>query len=540
VAQEYRVYGPPGCGKTTWIKNQIERAVKIYEPEDIIVTSFTKAAAVEVAGRDLPIPDENIGTLHALCYRALGRPTIAETRISEWNERASGDNRLTGGKIDLDEPATEAVFGSWGDEMLNAYNVLRARMIPRERWPETVLRWADEWEEWKAEGAYVDFGDMIRLGYEEMDEAPGNPKVIFADEVQDMNVLELALLRKWGERCQTFVLVGDEDQSIYKFRGVQSDAFLDPVLSAENQRTLSQSYRVPRAVYDVSQRWIRRVRRRQKKDYQPRDVDGNVTYGVGFRWRDPNDLIQAILADIEREKRIMLLASCSYMLKPTIKLLREQGIPFWNPYRRKRGDWNPLRYVNKGVSSCDRLMAFLRPDSDVWGPAARSWTYSDVRDFVKVLRSDCGLKRGAKKKLDDLPADHRHKEANLVWLLENVFEERAMDRAFELDVQWFEDSLLKSKRRVMEFPLRVYESQGGKGLTDAPKLIIGTIHSVKGGEADAVYLFPDLSKAGWGEWAETDPDAVVRQFYVGMTRAKETLTICQSSSGYCVPLEGEI
>jgi len=57
------------------------------------------------------------------------------------------------------------------------------------------------------------------------------------------------------------------------------------------------------------------------------------------------------------------------------------------------------------------------------------------------------------------------------------------------------------------------------------------VHSVKGGEADIVYLFPDLSQEAY-RTAIVDReqrDSIRRQMYVGMTRAKEGLYICEPS-----------
>jgi superfamily I DNA/RNA helicase len=66
---------------------------------------------------------------------------------------------------------------------------------------------------------------------------------------------------------------------------------------------------------------------------------------------------------------------------------------------------------------------------------------------------------------------------------------------------------------------------------------VGTIHSVKGGEADVVYLFPDLSQAGAAQYASmgTARDAVIRQFYVGATRAREKLYVC-GPVGRAIPI----
>ena len=69
-------------------------------------------------------------------------------------------------------------------------------------------------------------------------------------------------------------------------------------------------------------------------------------------------------------------------------------------------------------------------------------------------------------------------------------------------------------------------------------MIVGTIHSVKGGEADVVYLFPDLSQAGAAQYERSGAphDSVIRLFYVGATRARETLYICQRETGMAVTI----
>ena len=56
-------------------------------------------------------------------------------------------------------------------------------------------------------------------------------------------------------------------------------------------------------------------------------------------------------------------------------------------------------------------------------------------------------------------------------------------------------------------------------LVEEPPVTLGTIHSVKGGEADVVYVFPDLSQAGYQEWClhGEGRDSVFRLFYVAMT-----------------------
>ena len=104
------------------------------------------------------------------------------------------------------------------------------------------------------------------------------------------------------------------------------------------------------------------------------------------------------------------------------------------------------------------------------------------------------------------------------------------------DLDWYEQHLLTSRKGPSRFPLNVVRRQGADTLKNAPKVVVGTIHSVKGSEADAVYLFPDLSKPGMREWLG-DPEArsaVYRLFYVGMTRARDTLVLCRNATSRAV------
>ena len=98
---------------------------------------------------------------------------------------------------------------------------------------------------------------------------------------------------------------------------------------------------------------------------------------------------------------------------------------------------------------------------------------------------------------------------------------------------WFESRINKSRAAAFAFPLAVAQRRGVAALTEEPRIILGTVHSVKGGEADVVYVFPDLSPQGAESYAR-DPDSIWRLFYVAATRAKEELYLCGNSSGSAV------
>ena len=76
--QTYVLIGPPGTGKTTELSRMVREASDLgWMP---LIASLTKAAAREIAGRDLAIDQQRIGTLHAHAYRALGAHVQAYMR----------------------------------------------------------------------------------------------------------------------------------------------------------------------------------------------------------------------------------------------------------------------------------------------------------------------------------------------------------------------------------------------------------------------------------------------------------------------------
>ena len=77
--------------------------------------------------------------------------------------------------------------------------------------------------------------------------------------------------------------------------------------------------------------------------------------------------------------------------------------------------------------------------------------------------------------------------------------------------------------------------RGPGGLAQTPQVMVGTIHSVKGGQADVVYLFPDLSQAGDAQYARGGAarDSVIRQFYVGCDAGAGKALYLRARVGAC-------
>lgn len=538
--QEVRVYGPPGVGKTTWLAKQIDRARSKYFSSEIMVCSFTRGAAEELRSRDLSIPQKSVGTLHSHCYNLLGCPTIAETKAGEFNEEYPhyAINQSRTDAIDDGALPSEYNGAEKGDELLARYSLERNKMSSRTIWPQSLTGFATAWERWKADSGYFDFTDLIEHSLNTVPEYEGK-HVALIDEAQDLTPLQLALVRQWGENMDTFVMVGDDDQAIYGFAGASPEAFLSREFPPSHEIILGESHRVPRKVQVAAQKWIAGVKHRKEKEYKPRDFEGELVEYPGT-FKSPSGILNDAEKYLEAGKTVMFLAPCSYQLTPIIAELRKRGWPFHNPYRRIRSDWNPLR-PGKGTSTSERLIAYLEPCLPL-----NEWSPEQIQAWGVMIKADAIFNKGIKGKLGKMswPPVQRPDASSDDWnnfykQLETIFKPGGYEQAHKLDLDWLIDHVSPEYAKRIDFPARIYRDSGILALKNNPQIIVGTIHSVKGGQSDVTYLCPDISteaykaaSASAAEYRFFERDDIIRQFYVGMTRCRETLVITRPSTRF--------
>lgn len=529
ITSEYAIFGVPGSGKTTAIEYLARREWERRGPKALLLASYTRAAAKELAGRHLPLAPDCVGTLHAHCYRVIGRPKIIEETkemIERWNlenpkypyQRRKGGRDLMD---DEDEPRSEDPDEPW-HEKLTFY---RATLRPWELWNGEEKKLFRRWQEFKARHSLVDYTDMIEQAIARFPYHPDSPQVLMVDEIQDCTPLQLKLIWQWGRGAEWVVVAGDDDQSIFGWLGADPWGVAARKLPKNHIIILPHTHRMAVRIDRSGLVWIDQVQDRQEKPHTARNAEGSVRE-ISGKWHTKEPLF-SVLPPLENElaagRRVMVLAACEYMLRDLAGILRQHLIAFHNPYQPHKPGWNPLAVRAGGVRDLIEALTDAVRDN-------RAWRAGEVATWIKPLMTGGVLVRGARTAIGELDPERVVTTLDLdSWFLPDVAEELVASFATDARalVQWWGRQLRAEQAARYYLAVGIASARGPVALSETPRVILGTIHSVKGGESDTVILFPDISPKAQ---RRSHPDEIVRQFYVGMTRARERLLLAQASS----------
>ena len=566
---EFHLLGPPGCGKTYALTQRwIPRAVERFGADAVAVCSLTRAASVEIAARQrVPLHRDRVATLHSLAKKALtaalGQAPLAQTpeNLELWNQHVRQGplayELQLGEKHEAPGPRGRwgAPTGLSGDQSMAEIEMLRHRMVPEGKWPDSVMLFWREWRSWKYENELHDYTDWIEKAFErgfDPPECKGTPmRALIVDEAQDLSRLEMSLVRQWGAEMELFALAGDPNQSIYGFRGAEATEFHTQDFPAERTEVLGQSYRLPKDVQLRAEEFLCRSHSRVPLQYLPKQAEskasGVFSSTLSMDPRTVHDLVDLIEREValledekaEDDRRVSVLTRNAYMLSGVLGELRRRGILFYNPFQRERGDWNPLRTSQRHVLG---LMWGARPDlrdaaSEETGSAlgdVRLWTWRELKDWTEVVAQAGLLRRGAKANLIAKSAKERPQDVVDASDLDRIFTDAPMirrellpmiaDPTRELEtIQWLARRLSAGAAKKTAFVIRVATCSGIVALCSTPRVIVGTLHSIKGATSGSVILAPDLTRKQLVELKGPGHDQTINLFYVGMTRASVRL-----------------
>jgi hypothetical protein len=517
----------------------------------VLLASLTKTAAHELAGRDLPIDARRIGTLHAHAFRAMGGGTVAESKAREWNDWC--EERGTPGRGACHLRARRTWTTRWtkgrrattendgvktdGDVFLETVGTWRARAVPRPIWivQVQVLRFAEAWDEWKAETGYLDFTDMIETCLRERIPPPVDFDVMFLDETQDSSRLEVMLALQWGALGETLVVAGDVRQNLYEWRGVGARRVPGDRPRLPGSRVLSQSYRVPAAVHATPVAWAKQLSQDIEAEYHPRRDDGAIVAGEvvdgpslgarsGSSTTRPKPLSWAGRSCCSAPRGAWsITTSRSYGgtgCCSTIRIARRRAL---EPDRRS-APWSRSRCAARGVLADGR--------SDLGAG----------RGSGRPTRSRRGSSRSGRRLREGLQESAPAGEAVTPEQFRAMVPERG---ALESDVLG-RSGLVRvcvdrgpAQGRPVQVPARRGREARRQGADRAAAHHGGDgPQSVKGGRVGrrATWLRTSLGPAMTRGSIEDTRDQVVRVFYVALTRAREKLVLLRPMGGLSVDL----
>lgn len=470
------LFGPPGTGKTWELLRllEVELAAGI-PPEEVAFVTFTKKAANEARDRakaKFNYPDEAFvlfRTLHSLAFRQLGlskSQVINKDHFEEFGDLAG--IKVTG-RFDIFEG--DSYGFQHGDRLLFLENLARLRMID----PLTVSR----------EMGHEDIQDETLLM---VSRELGHYKR--ARHILDYtDMLSMFLAR--GQVPPVKVVFVDEAQDLspIQWRVVEklcanaervyiagdddqaifrwAGADVDHFINLPGRaRVLDQSYRIPAAVQTFANSLIERVGYRRGKSWRPRAEHGSLQFLGSEEQLDMSS------------GSWLILARNTYLLKRAEEFCREEGFLYEYRGRKSIGD--------------DVLLDIIDYEK------VRRGGHVDTDRFDTVLANRISPKR--------IPHVVRGDGTPLpIW-------HEAMDRISLSDREYLIAALRRGEKPRQE-----------------PRIKLKTIHSEKGGEADHVVLYPDMSPRTL-EHYHRFPDDEARVFYVGATRSRQSLYVMSPRS----------
>ena len=493
----FRIFGPPGTGKTTKLLDMVDQNLSAgIASSDIAFLAFTRKAANEAKERaslrfNLD-PKKDLfyfRTLHSLALTLTDIRTEQVLQNEHYKELGDaigvsfGVNKR-GGMEDMPETNRSS------DPVLSLISLATLRKVPlREQYNEsridtdwnTVAYIAEALKNYKEEFNMYDFTDMLKLFVENGDTCCPNFAVTFLDEAQDLSPLQWDIAHLLDRKSERMYVAGDDDQAIYKFAGADVDHFINLNGSSE---TLSQSYRVPTSVWNVAQGIAKRIHRRFPKDYKPREDMGTVK-----RINTVSELDMA-------HGTWLILAQAGYQLQEVANELKSSGRLF---------NFRGHRSVSERVSNAVNGWEQVRSGKSVLGNTVKAiYSFMSTKDRIaRGFKRLSGLDEDSFYTFTELVEDHGLLATNeMIW-------HEAMDKMPERDRAY----IVAMLRR-------------GEKFNGIPRINVSTIHGSKGGEADNVVVFTDLSPAA-DESMRIDADDIHRTFYVGVTRTKENLFIVE-------------
>ena len=575
-----------GTGKTRTVTCRMSALLENgVQAENVLAVTFTNKAAAEMAERVIGMVGGKRGealtvcTFHSLCLRILKRNIESLGYKKKFAVMAGGDQtgmirqlivRKGGRKINL-KPG----------EVMSAISKAKNSELPLSGIEDDLIaEIAVAYQnELRAQNA-VDFDDLLLLGervlreYSKVREFWQDKfQYITVDEFQDTNNLQMKLLQQLVGESNNICVVGDDDQSIYGWRGAQVVNILQFERFFPNPKVirLEENYRSTQAVLEVANSLIRHNTGRREKKLRPTISGGDLVRLVSM----PGDqeeaewIVSEIVAQRE-EGRVLedfaILFRTNGQIRKMEEVLREAKIPYrmvgaQSFYDRKevRDILSYIQVLNQPELDIPLLRVLNTPPRGIGNTtsmAALDWSRDENQSIWETLIDENFLTQVSSKVMNSIHAftgrvekarrdliDGMH--AGVVmdeWLREMEFDEWLMRQCKtdkEKDVRRegvsttiasLSEAIKKGKSLSDFLDQTALDAEKEDDLEKRSGVTLITLHAAKGLEYPVVYLvgLEEGILPHKRSIEEGTRDEERRLLYVGITRAqvKMTMTYC--------------
>ena len=574
------VLAGPGSGKTTVVTKRVQYLVQDchISPSSILVITFTKAAATEMKERFLRLMEQSeekpqgygnvlFGTFHAVFFNILKLSygfTAANILREETRHQYMKEivDRL---KLEIDDE-NEFISGVLGEISLIKNERISLEHYFSKNCAEDIFRKIfASYEQRKRNARLIDFDDMLSYTWELLTKRPDileawqkKFRYILVDEFQDINRLQYDILRLLAQPENNLFIVGDDDQSIYRFRGAKPEIMLNfqKDFPTAGRVLLNDNFRSTRQIVNAAGRVIRKNQSRFAKEITARGGEGPGVRILAFE--DQQQECLYLLKEMQEYKKnggAWQQMAVLYRTNTQPRLLIQKFMEFNVPFRVRDQvpnlfeHWiakNLFCYIRLACGSKlrkDLLPVLNRPkrymNRECLNDEIICWEY--MMDYYKdkpyvcdkIERLQYDLKMlgrmgpfaainyirhvmGYEEYLKEYAEFRRMNAEDLMEVL-NELQESA--RAYKTYDEWFA-YMERYKKEMDEMRKRQQEVKEGVHLA--------TMHSSKGLEYDKVFILDAAEGITPYKKAVLDADLEEerRMFYVAMTRAKKELTIC--------------
>ncbi|TQR34013.1 UvrD-helicase domain-containing protein [Brevibacillus brevis] len=583
-----------GSGKTRVMTARTTHLISDLgvKPNQIMVVTFTTKAADEIRqriARQLPAGQAReliAGTFHSIFYRMLlhhqperwDQQRLLKKDWQKWRLM-----RETGALLGHDDLATlketeitEAlgIISRWKNEYILPHEVAyREATSDAEK---RAIQLYPLYEATKKKHQWFDFDDMLIGCYEMLRDDLGLLRryqerltYVMVDEFQDINRIQYETVKLLAAPQNNLCVIGDDDQSIYGFRGSDPQYILGFTkdFPQASTFTLEVNYRSHSSIVSLGYSLIGHNRERWAKECQSFHREEGDTYL--FEPEDEEEQASRIVDEIiHRREQGAILGECAILYRtnesarPILERLSEAGIPFHYTqeeesfYQRQTVRWT-LNYLRLALNPDDtdalkEILSTLYISAEMWN-ALRSQAIIEDKPILHVLPHLTQLKPYQRKHMQqineiltackDVPPAQALELIYEDGKLRDYLKKRAKDREDGRE-RWSDELqqiLAASKRHTTISDFLAYidqmtrqekEWRTMRPLPDEAVHVL-SIHRAKGLEYDHVFLpdlvegalpheytLDELRKGGSGALEEER-----RLLYVAITRARHSLCI---------------